>query len=61
MISDIFTMMQGHGSGAFAEEFAQGIARSAAVAFDEAFGRCGEGMKTGADAAPEMGRARASR
>jgi geranylgeranyl diphosphate synthase type II len=37
LISEIFTMMQGHGSVAFAEEFARGIARSAAVAFGEAF------------------------
>jgi geranylgeranyl diphosphate synthase type II len=36
-IAEIFTMMQDHGSIAFAEEFARGIARSAAVAFDEAF------------------------
>jgi geranylgeranyl diphosphate synthase type II len=36
-IAEIFTMMQDHGSVAFAEEFARGIARSAAVAFDEAF------------------------
>ncbi|MEX0863248.1 MAG: polyprenyl synthetase family protein [Acidimicrobiia bacterium] len=37
LISEIFTMMQGHGSLAFTEEFARGIARSAAVAFGEAF------------------------
>lgn len=37
VITAIFTMMQDHGSLAFAEEFANGIARSAAVAFDEAF------------------------
>lgn len=37
VIAGIFTMMQDHGSVAFAEEFARGIARSAAVAFDEAF------------------------
>jgi geranylgeranyl diphosphate synthase type II len=37
VIAEIFTMMQDHGSLAFAEEFARGIARSAAVAFDEAF------------------------
>jgi len=36
-IAEIFAMMQDHGSVAFAEEFARGIARSAAVAFDEAF------------------------
>ena len=30
-------MMQSHGSVAFADEFARGIARSAAVAFEEAF------------------------
>ena len=33
----ILTMMHGHGSVAFAEEFARGIAGSAAVAFEEAF------------------------
>jgi geranylgeranyl diphosphate synthase type II len=37
VISQIFTMMQNHGSVAFAEEFARGIARSATVAFEEAF------------------------
>jgi geranylgeranyl diphosphate synthase type II len=37
MIADILTMMHTYGSVAFAEEFARGIARSAAVAFDEAF------------------------
>ena len=37
MIGEIFAMMQSHGSVAFAEEFARGIARSAAVAFEEAF------------------------
>ena len=37
VITTIFTMIQDHGSLAFAEEFANGIARSAAVAFDEAF------------------------
>lgn len=37
VIAEIFGMMQDHGSVAFAEEFARGIARSAAVAFDEAF------------------------
>ncbi len=37
MIADILTMMHTHGSVAFADEFARGIARSAAVAFDEAF------------------------
>ena len=30
-------MMHGHGSVAFADEFARGIARSAAAAFEEAF------------------------
>ena len=30
-------MMHTHGSVAFADEFARGIARSAAVAFEEAF------------------------
>jgi len=33
----ILAMMHGHGSVAFADEFARGIARSAAVAFEEAF------------------------
>jgi geranylgeranyl diphosphate synthase type II len=33
----IFAMMQAHGSVAFADEFARGIARSAVVAFEEAF------------------------
>jgi geranylgeranyl diphosphate synthase, type II len=37
VISQILTMMQDHGSVVFADEFARGIARSAAVAFDEAF------------------------
>lgn len=37
VISQIFTMMRDHGSVAFADEFARGIARSAAVAFEEAF------------------------
>ena len=37
MIADILAMMQSHGSVAFAEEFARGIARSAALAFEEAF------------------------
>jgi geranylgeranyl diphosphate synthase, type II len=37
VISQISTMMQDHGSVAFADEFARGIARSAAVAFEEAF------------------------
>ena len=37
VIAEIFTMMQDYGSVAFAEEFARGIARSAAIAFDEAF------------------------
>lgn len=37
VISQILTMMHDHGSVAFADEFARGIARSAAVAFDEAF------------------------
>jgi geranylgeranyl diphosphate synthase type II len=37
VISQIFAMMQDHGSVAFADEFARGIARSAAVAFEEAF------------------------
>lgn len=35
--SDIMAMMQSHGSVAFADEFARGIARSAFVAFEEAF------------------------
>jgi len=34
---ELLSMMQEHGSVAFAEEFARGIARSAVVAFDEAF------------------------
>jgi geranylgeranyl diphosphate synthase type II len=33
----MLAMMLGHGSVAFADEFARGIARSAAVAFEEAF------------------------
>lgn len=37
VIQEIFSMMQNHGSVQFAEEFARGIARSAAIAFDEAF------------------------
>lgn len=37
-IGEIFTMCQEHGSVAFADEFARGIARSAEVAFEEAFG-----------------------
>jgi geranylgeranyl diphosphate synthase, type II len=37
VISQILTMMQNHGSVAFADEFARGIARSAAVAFEQAF------------------------
>lgn len=36
-ISEIFAMMHDHGSLAFADEFARGIARSAAVAFEDAF------------------------
>jgi geranylgeranyl diphosphate synthase, type II len=39
LISQILTMMHNHGSVAFADEFARGIARSAAVAFEEAFAR----------------------
>jgi geranylgeranyl diphosphate synthase type II len=39
LISQIFTMLQNHGSVAFADEFARGIARSAAIAFEEAFAR----------------------
>ena len=38
VISEILAMMQDHGSVAFADEFARGIARSAAIAFEEAFG-----------------------
>jgi geranylgeranyl diphosphate synthase type II len=34
---ELLAMMEDHGSVAFAEEFARGIARSAVVAFDEAF------------------------
>jgi geranylgeranyl diphosphate synthase, type II len=37
VISQILAMMQNHGSVAFADEFARGIARSAAVAFEQAF------------------------
>jgi geranylgeranyl diphosphate synthase, type II len=37
VISQVLTLMQSHGSLAFADEFARGIARSAAVAFEEAF------------------------
>jgi geranylgeranyl diphosphate synthase type II len=37
VIAEILTMMQDHGSVAFADEFARGIARSAAVAYEEAF------------------------
>jgi geranylgeranyl diphosphate synthase type II len=34
---EVLAMMEAHGSLAFADEFARGIARSAEVAFDEAF------------------------
>ena len=37
-IAEVLAMMHSHGSVAFAEEFARGIARSAALAFDDAFG-----------------------
>ena len=37
-IAEVLAMMRSHGSVAFAEEFARGIARSAALAFDDAFG-----------------------
>ena len=37
VIAEVLAMMQSHGSVAFAEEFARGIARSAASAFEEAF------------------------
>lgn len=37
VIAEILAMMQDHGSVAFADEFARGIARSAAVAFEDAF------------------------
>jgi geranylgeranyl diphosphate synthase type II len=37
VISQILNLMHSHGSVAFANEFARGIARSAALAFDEAF------------------------
>jgi geranylgeranyl diphosphate synthase type II len=37
VISQILNLMHSHGSVAFANEFARGIARSAAVAFEEAF------------------------
>lgn len=36
-IAEILAMMRDHGSVAFAQEFARGIARSASVAFEEAF------------------------
>lgn len=38
MIEEVAAMMHHHGSVAFAEEFGRGIARSASVAFEEAFG-----------------------
>jgi geranylgeranyl diphosphate synthase type II len=37
VIAHVHTLMQRHGSIAFADEFARGIARSAAAAFEEAF------------------------
>jgi geranylgeranyl diphosphate synthase, type II len=37
LISEVFEMMEAHGSIGFAEEFGRGIARSASVAFEEAF------------------------
>ena len=37
LIAEILAMMYSHGSVAFAQEFARGIAQSAALAFDEAF------------------------
>jgi geranylgeranyl diphosphate synthase type II len=37
-IAPIMAMMRDHGSVAFADEFARGIARAAALAFEEAFG-----------------------
>lgn len=36
-VGEIMAMMEGHGSVAFADEFGRGIARSATVAFEEAF------------------------
>lgn len=38
MVEEVAQMMHRHGSIAFAEEFGRGIARSAQVAFEEAFG-----------------------
>jgi geranylgeranyl diphosphate synthase, type II len=35
--SEVLAMMRDHGSLAFAEEFARGIARSASLAFEDAF------------------------
>lgn len=37
VVAEIRSLMERHGSVAFADEFARGIARSATVAFDEAF------------------------
>ena len=37
VVGEIMTMLESHGSVAFADEFARGIARSATVAFGEAF------------------------
>jgi geranylgeranyl diphosphate synthase type II len=37
VVAEILGMMHSHGSLAFADEFARGIARSAVLAFDEAF------------------------
>lgn len=38
MVEDVAGMMHAHGSIGFAEEFGRGIARSASMAFEEAFG-----------------------
>jgi geranylgeranyl diphosphate synthase type II len=44
VISQMLTMMQDHGSVAFAEEFGRGIARSAALAFEQAFTRAPDSL-----------------
>jgi geranylgeranyl diphosphate synthase type II len=36
-VAEVFGLMKAHGSISFADEFARGIARSARVAFEEAF------------------------
>lgn len=38
MVAEVFQSMQEHGSVAFADQFAHGLARSAGVAFEAAFG-----------------------